>query len=74
MPKIVPRELNRGYFCNLTYCFVSNRTAHDNTNYKVYVNSGKTICTQMDLFINPEDTYLIINANENCLTPKILMM
>ena len=74
MPKIVPRELNRGYFCNVTYCFVSNRTAHDNTNYKVYVNSGKTICTQMDLFINPEDTYLIINANENCLTPKILMM
>lgn len=70
MPKIVPRELNRGYFCNVTYCFVSNRTAHDNTNYKVYVNSGKTICTQMDLFINPEDTYLIINANENCLTPK----
>ena len=66
MPKIVPRELNRGYFCNVTYCFVSN--------YKVYVNSGKTICTQMDLFINPEDTYLIINANENCLTPKILMM
>lgn len=70
MPKIVPRELNRGYFCNVTYCFVSNRTAHDNTNYKVYVNSGKTICTQMVLFINPEDTYLIINANENCLTPK----
>lgn len=65
MPKIVPRELNRGYFCNVTYCFVSNRTAHDNTNYKVYVNSGKTICTQMDLFINPEDTYLIINLLNN---------
>ena len=70
MPKIVPRELNRGYFCNVTYCFVSNRKAHDNTNYKVYVNSGRTTRTQMDLYINPTNTYLIINANENCLTPK----
>lgn len=69
-PENIPRELNYGGFCNVTYCFVSNWIAYDDTNYKPYVNNGKTVRTQMDLYINPSDTYLIINANENCLTPK----
>ena len=69
-PQGIPRELNYGGFCNVTYCFVSNWIAYDGTSYKAYVNNGKTVRTQMDLYINPSDTYLIINANEDCLTPK----
>ena len=69
-PQRIPRELNYGGFCNVTYCFVSNWIAYDATSYKAYVNNGKTVRTQMDLYINPSDTYLIINANKNYLTPK----
>ena len=35
---------------------------HDTTNYNPYVNNGKTVRTQMDLYINPSDTYLIIRC------------
>ena len=69
-PQRIPRELNDGGFCNVTYCFVSNWIAYDATSYKAYVNNGKTVRTQMDLYISPSDTYLIINANKNYLTPK----
>lgn len=69
-PQRIPRELNYGGFCNVTYCFVSNWIAYDATSYKAYVNNGETVRTQMDLYINPSDTYLIINANKNYLTPK----
>ena len=69
-PQGIPRELNYGGFCNVTYCFVSNEIGHDDSAYEKYVNSGKTVRTQMDLYINPSDTYLIINANKDCLTPK----
>ena len=69
-PQNIPRELNYGGFCNVTYCFISNEVGHDDTNYNPHVNNGKTVRTQMNLYINPSDTYLIINANENCLTPK----
>ena len=69
-PQGIPRELNYGGFCNVTYCFVSDEIGHDDSAYEKYVNSGKTVRTQMDLYINPSDTYLIINANKNYLTPK----
>ena len=70
VPQGIPRELNYGGFCNVTYCFVSDEIGHDDSAYEKYVNSGKTVRTQMDLYINPSDTYLIINANKNYLTPK----
>lgn len=69
-PQGIPRELNYGGFCNVTYCFVSDEIGHDDSAYEKYVNSGETVRTQMDLYINPSDTYLIINANKNYLTPK----
>ena len=69
-PQGIPRELNYGGFCNVTYCFISNEVGHDDTNYNPYVNNGKTVRTQMDLYIDSSNTYLIVDANENCLTPK----
>lgn len=69
-PTNIPRELNNGSRYNVTYCFLSNDSTHDTTNYNPYVNNGKTVRTQMDLYINPSDTYLIINANKDYLTPK----
>ena len=59
VPQGIPRELNYGGFCNVTYCFVSDEIGHDDSAYEKYVNSGKTVRTQMDLYINPSDTYLI---------------
>lgn len=70
VPQGIPRELNYGGFCNVTYCFISNEVGHDDTNYNPYVNNGKTVRTQMDLYIDSSNTYLIVDANENCLTPK----
>ena len=70
VPQRIPRELNYGGFCNVTYCFISNEVGHDDTNYNPYVNNGKTVRTQMDLYIDSSNTYLIVDANENCLTPK----
>lgn len=69
-PTNIPRELNNGSRYNVTYCFLSNDSTHDTTNYNPYVNNGKTVRTQMDLYIDSSNTYLIVDANENCLTPK----
>lgn len=69
-PTNIPRELNNGSRYNVSYCFLSNDSAHDTTNYNPYVNNGKTVRTQMDLYIDSSNTYLIVDANENCLTPK----
>lgn len=70
VPQGIPRELNYGGFCNVTYCFVSDEIGHDDSAYEKYVNSGKTVRTQMDLYINPSNTYLIVDADKNELTPK----
>ena len=69
-PTSIPRELNNGSRYNVSYCFLSNDSKHDTTNYNPYVNNGKTVRTQMDLYIDSSNTYLIVDANENCLTPK----
>lgn len=69
-PTNIPRELNNGSRYNVSYCFLSNDSAHDTTNYNPYINNGKTVRTQMDLYIDSSNTYLIVDANENCLTPK----
>lgn len=69
-PTNIPRELNNGSRYNVSYCFLSNDSKHDTTNYNPYVNNGKTVRTQMDLYIDSSNTYLIVDANENCLTPK----
>lgn len=69
-PTNIPRELNNGSRYNVTYCFLSNDSTHDTTNYNPYVNNGKTVRTQMDLYIDSSNTYLIVNADKNELTPK----
>lgn len=69
-PTSIPIELNNGSRYNVSYCFLSNDSKHDTTNYNPYVNNGKTVRTQMDLYIDSSNTYLIVDANENCLTPK----
>lgn len=69
-PTNIPRELNNGSRYNVTYCFLSNDSTHDTTNYNPYVNNGKTVRTQMDLYIDSSNTYLIVDADKNELTPK----
>ena len=69
-PKNIPRELNNGSRYNVTYCFVSNWIAYDSTSYDIYKNNGKTVRTQMDLYIDSSNTYLIVDADKNELTPK----
>ena len=69
-PKSIPRELNNGSRYNVTYCFVSNWIAYDSTSYDIYKNNGKTVRTQMDLYIDSSNTYLIVDADKNELTPK----
>ena len=62
--------MNNGSRYNVTYCFVSNEVGHDDTNYNPYVNNGKTVRTQMDLYIDSSNTYLIVDADKDELTPK----
>lgn len=69
-PTSIPRELNNGSRYNVSYCFLSNDSKHDTTNYNPYVNNGKTVQTQMDLYIDSSNTYLIVDADKNELTPK----
>ena len=69
-PTSIPRELNNGSRYNVSYCFLSNDSKHDTTNYNPYVNNGKTVRTQMDLYIDSSNTYLIVDADKNELTPK----
>ena len=64
-PTSIPRELNNGSRYNVSYCFLSNDSKHDTTNYNPYVNNGKTVRTQMDLYIDSSNTYLIVDADKN---------
>ena len=41
VPQGIPRELNYGGFCNVTYCFVSDEIGHDDSAYEKYVNQNK---------------------------------
>ena len=41
-------EIEDVYKRQVSYCFLSNDSKHDTTNYNPYVNNGKTVRTQMD--------------------------
>ena len=45
-PTSIPRELNNGSRYNVSYCFLSNDSKHDTTNYNPYVNNGKSSLTE----------------------------